>query len=75
MKYRPISPAERGRQVAIAIHGTLDGLDEHACEDERGNREFMREVDRRVRRCASCGQWFDRPDVDRETGHCLKCEG
>ena len=74
MRYRPISPGERGREVAIAIHGTLDGLDEHACEEERANAEFMREVDRRVRRCQSCGQWFDRGEVDKKSGLCLNCE-
>ena len=73
-RYTPISPEARAEEIAEALLGTSDSLDEHASEDECGDRTFRRELDARVRRCESCAEWVTRLSVD-ALGYCFECRG
>lgn len=64
---------ERAQQVAEALVGSCEDLENHATHDERMNKEFCESLDELTQQCQTCDWWVETDELDEE-GNCTDCQ-
>lgn len=63
---------DRAREVADALLGTANDLENEASEEEINSISFCDALDELVMQCETCNWWVAADDVD-DDGNCAEC--